>query len=138
MQNLQMNDANVQHLVTVNYQRMMAFEQAAFNTTDEALRAFYEARADESEANLKELCGALQVNEETLCNAQLCNHTIKNIQGKKNEGNILSFIISFEKTVNNWYKKAIAEIKSLPGEIAAILTKQQQAMGLSQSALHQL
>lgn len=138
MQQAKTFNTNVQHLITVNYQRMMAFEQAAFISDNENLRNFYAARADESETYLRELCTALNVNENNVCNAQLCHYTLKNINAQKNPNSMLQFIISFEKTVINWYKKAITDIKSLPEELAAILNRQHQSVGASQTALHQL
>ena len=66
---------NVQHLITVNYQRMVAFEQAAFSSDDKGLRSFYEARAAESENYLKELCEALNVSEDF--SLQSCDNVVK-------------------------------------------------------------
>lgn len=116
---------------------MMAFEQAAFNSQDESLRDFYAARADESEAYLKELCAALNVNE-NIAAALDCNDLLKNITGKKTAIRILDFIISFEKSVVNWYKKAISDIQSFPAELSEILNRQYQAVGASRLALQEL
>jgi hypothetical protein len=131
-------NSNLHYLITVNYQRMMAFEQAAFVSNDENLRSFYEARAGESEAYLGELCTALNINESSMLDAQLCNDTLKNITAKKNPGSVLQFIISFEKIVMSWYKKVIADRKNFPVELAAIVSRQQQSVGASAMALHKL
>jgi hypothetical protein len=138
MQQTMQFNGNLQYLIKLNYQRMMAFEQAAFVTSDEQLRKFYEERAGESEAHLGELCTALNINENSLYDAQLCNDTLKNINAKKNPGSMLQFIISFEKTVVNWYKRAFADIKSFPAELAVIVSRQQKSVGASAQALHQL
>lgn len=130
-------NGNVQHLIKVNYQRMMAFEQAAFNSPDESLRSFYAARADESEAYLKELCSALNVHESIASDIQ-CNDLLKNITTKKTAIRMLDFIIAFEKTVVNWYKKAITDIQSFPAELNEILSRQYKAVGASQLALQEL
>lgn len=130
-------NGDVQHLIKVNYQRMMAFEQAAFNSHDEALRDFYAARADESETYLKELCAALNVNE-NIAAALDCNDLLKNITGRKTAIRILDFIISFEKSVVNWYKKAISDIQSFPAELSEIINRQYQAVGASRLALQEL
>jgi len=138
MNQLTTANSNLQYLVTVNYQRMMAFEQAAFNSNHAHLREAYTERADESESYLKELCAALQIDEHTAMNTNLCNDTFKNINAKKTAGSLLHFIASFEKTVAGWYKKTIADISSLPADIAAIINRQYKAIDASAHALQTL
>ena len=133
MQNTIAFTGNVQHLITVNYQRMVAFEQAAFFSNDKKLRSFYEARADESENYLKELCAVLNVNDNFP--VQSCEHIIKNITAKKSAVGILGLIISLEKTVMTWYKKAINDVKSFPAEVIEIINRQYNAVGATQCAL---
>ena len=136
-QTIQYN-GNLQYLITVNYQRMMAFEQAAFISNNKILRDFYAARAEESEAYLYELSAALNIDESTVCDPRLCNELLKNINAKKTPGSMLLFIISLEKTVISWYKKVITEIKFLPVELATIVHRQHQCVGASAIALHKL
>ena len=136
MQNTITFTGNVQHLITVNYQRMVAFEQAAFFSNDKKLRSFYEARADESENYLKELCAVLNVNDNFP--VQSCEHIIKNITAKKSAISVLGLLISLEKTVMTWYKKAISDVKSFPADIKEIINRQYSAVGAMQYDLHRL
>jgi len=130
-------DGNVQHLITINYQRMMAFEQAAFISQNEELKKFYSLRAAESEQYLKELCTALNMSEPAVL-LQSCNDFLRNITTKKSTIRMLDFIISFEKVVLAWYKRAITDVKIFPAELGEILSRQYNAVGASQSALQLL
>lgn len=132
------SSSNLQYLVTVNYLRMMTFEQAAFNSHDEQLRKAYTERADESESYLKELCAALNMNESEAIDTNLCNDTFKNINTRKTPGSMLGFITSFEKNVAGWYKRAVADISSLPAELAAMVTRQYKAVKTSTLGLQSL
>lgn len=132
------SSSNLQFLVTVNYLRMMTFEQAAFNSHDEELRKAYTERADESESYLKELCAALNMNESEAIDTNLCNDTFKNINTRKTPGSMLGFITSFEKNVAGWYKRAVADISSLPAELAAMVTRQYKAVKTSTLGLQSL
>ena len=136
MQNTITFTGNVQHLISVNYQRMVAFEQAAFFSDDKRLRDFYEARADESENYLKELCAVLNINDNFP--GQSCENIYKNITAKKSAVSILGLIISLEKTVMTWYKKAVNEVKSFPEEVIEIINRQYSAVGATQYALQAL
>ena len=136
MQNNTTFTGNVQHLITVNYQRMVAFEQAAFSSNDNSLRSFYEARAAESESYLKELCEALNVSEDF--SLQSCENVVKNITAKKSAISVLGLLISLEKTVMTWYKKAISDVKSFPADIKEIINRQYSAVGAMQYDLQRL
>lgn len=127
---------NVQHLITVNYQRMVAFEQAAFSSDDKGLRSFYEARAAESENYLKELCEALNVSEDF--SRHSCDNVVKNITAKKTAVSVLGLLISLEKTAMTWYKKAISDVKSFPEDIKEIINRQYSAVGATQYDLQRL
>ena len=127
---------NVQHLITVNYQRMVAFEQAAFSSDDKGLRSFYEARAAESENYLKELCEVLNVSEDLSLHS--CDNVVKNIAAKKSAVSVLGLLISLEKTVINWYKKAISDVKSFPADLKEIINRQYNAVGALQYDLQRL
>ncbi len=127
-------DGNVQHLITINYQRMMAFEQAAYIAESKNLKSFYSERAAESEKYLRELCKALNVDEPAVL-LQSCNDFLRNITTKKTTNRMLGFIISFEKMVLAWYKRAVTDVKTLPQDISEIVSRQYQAVDASQSAL---
>lgn len=132
------SNSSLQYLVEVNYLRMVTFEQAAFNSNDEHLRQAFAERADESESYWRELCAALNLNESEALNTSLCNGTFKNINTRKTPGSMLGFITSFERTVAGWYKRAVADISSLPAELAAMVTRQYKAVKTSALSLQSL
>lgn len=144
MQSANYNDQNIQHLVKVNYQRMIAFEQAAFISEDDSLKSFYEARADESENHLKQLYSFLNMTEtEGEQYAMQTNETadkfIMNMfAGRKTSIKILESAKMLEKTMLDWYKKTIKEIKSLPKEIVEIVASQYRALSDAQVQLQYL
>jgi len=132
------SNSNLQYLVSVNYLRMMTFEQAAFNSNDEHLRQAYTERADASESYLKELCAAINMDESEAINNNLCNDTFKNINANKTPGSMLRFITSFEKTVAVWYKRAAADVSSWPAGIAEMVSRQYKALNTSTLELKSL
>src|ERR1700712_3068223 len=103
---------NIQHLISANYQRMMAFEQAAFICDESSLKSFFAARADESENNVQALCAYLNINaaEVEQYAAQHSGVTEKMAQlftGNKNAVKLLQSAKMLEKTILSWYKTAI-------------------------------
>ena len=142
MQTTNLFSGNIQYLIRVNYQRMMAFEQAAFLSNNGQLRSFYAARAVESETSLKELYAVIDMTEEE-GEIFARSHTedagfFNSIISQKNAMRLLEMIITLEKSVIRWYKKTIGEIKSIPADIAKMISRQYQAVGASQLALQQL
>ena len=94
---------NIQELISLNYQRMMAFEQAAFNSTDSTQQAFYTQRAEESEAYLKELYAALNMSEEEGEHFAASQQPLSFVVAtRKNSRQMLTAIILFERTVIAW------------------------------------
>jgi hypothetical protein len=138
------HDQNLQHLIKVNYQRMMAFEQAAHMSDDATLKSFYEARADESENNLRELYSCLNLTEsEGEKFAMQINDTSGNclfqvFTGKKSSLKILQATKTLEKKILDWYKAAINEIKSLPKEIVEVVSSQYKSLSDVQLQLQYL
>ena len=126
-------DQNIQHLINANYQRMMAFEQAAFVSHESSLKLFFEARADESENNLKELCSFLnipttEVEKLALQNSGEAEKVNSLFSVNKNAAKLIQSVKTLEKTMLGWYKTAIKEIKSLPKEIVAAVSMQYKTM----------
>jgi len=144
MQSANYYDQNIQHLIKANYQRMMAFEQAAFISDDASLKSFYEARADESENNLKQLYSCLNMSETEGENYATGNNGITDkylsqlFTGKKNSIKILQAARTLEKTILDWYKNAINEIKSLPKEVVEIVSSQYRLLSNAQLQLQYL
>lgn len=141
---LKNHDQNLQHLIKVNYQRMMAFEQAAHVSDDATLKSFYEARAEESENNLRQLYNCLNLTEaEGEKFAMEVNNTsgsclFEVFTGKKSSLKILQATKTLEKKILDWYKVAINEIKSLPKEIVETVSSQYRSLSDVQLQLEYL
>jgi len=144
MQSANYQDQNIQHLIKVNYQRMMAFEQASFISEDAVLKAFYAARADESENNLKQLYSVLNMTEAegekyAVQNSDAAgNYLLQLFTGKKTAVKILESAKMLEKTILDWYKNTINEIKSLPKEIVEVVSNQYRTLSDAQLQLQYL
>lgn len=137
MQFLQTNDKNIQFLIEANYQRMMSYEQAAFLTNEPSFKEFYQARADESEANMQQLQLLLsrpQADTNHLTDA-IGNHLF---HGKKTPIKILESVKVIEKTIIHWYKATIKEIAGLPREIVELVESQYKALTRTQVQLEHL
>ena len=144
MQSSNYQDQNIRHLIKANYQRMMAFEQAAFISDSASLKSFYAARADESENNLKQLYTCLNMSEAEGENyasqindkSSYCFSHL--FAGKKTSIKLLESAKTLEKTILDWYKTAINEIKSLPKEIVEVVSSQYGALSSVQLQLQYL
>jgi len=122
-------DRNIQFLITANYQRMVSFEQAAFLTNEPSFKKFYLEKAEESEINIKQLQLMLNMGNPAAVNpiANMANTDIMLagiFNGKKNSLKILASIKSIEKTIVDWYKTALKEIKGLPEEMVDMIQQQ--------------
>ena len=123
-------DKNIEHLMKANYQRMIAYDRAAFITDNQGLKSFYEARADESERNLKDLYRCVGMTDaEGDAYAARNNKSVNNylpqfFNGRKTSMKILESVNLLEKTIMGWYKSVITEIRSLPKEIVELITNQ--------------
>ena len=138
------HDQNLQHLIKVNYQRMIAFEQAAYISEDATLKSFYEARAEESENNLRQLYSCLNLTEAegemyaTQNNAISGNCLFQVFTGKKSSLKLLQATKTLEKKILDWYEAAIKEIKSLPAEIVEVVCNQYRSLSDVQLQLQYL
>lgn len=144
MQSSHYQDQNIRHLIKANYQRMMAFEQAAFISDNASLKSFYAARADESENNLKQLYSCLNMSEAegenyaSQINDKSTYYFSHLFAGKKTSIKLLESAKTLEKTILDWYKTAINEIKSLPKEIVEVVSSQYGALSNAQLQLQYL
>jgi len=143
MQPVNTQHQNIQYLISANYQRMMAFEQAAFVCDESALKSFFAARADESEANVNELCACLNISTaeaETYAAQQrgIAEKVAALYTGRKNTVKILQSAQLLEKTILGWYKSTIKEIAALPKEMAHIVANQYKALGEAEMQLQYL
>ena len=144
MQNTQIGiDANIQDLLIANYQRMVAFDQAAHLTQEEEMKDFYNSKAEESENNLKQLCACLNIDEDKAiamasANNSPLSHLQPMVQNRKNSLGILNAVKLLEKSLIKWYRDSIAELKSLPNDIMEIIQGQFQSMVQGQLQLNNL
>ncbi len=130
----------IRNLIRANYERMVAFEQAAFNVTDETLKNYFEAKASESEMNIVELNEVLsslsgekfEVEETAEQNMLGASHLFTG--QKKNVNTVLKNILFLEKSIIRWYKTGIKNLKGIPQGVNNILNK--QSVGLEASHIY--
>lgn len=128
-----MNNTNtaineIRNLIRVNYERMVAFEQASFNITDNALKTYFEQKAAESEMNIAELNEVLsslsgekfEVEESMEQNMLGASHLFT---GQKNVNVVLKNILFLEKTIISWYKSGMKNLKGISQSFNQILSK---------------
>jgi len=129
-----MNNTNIpaineiRNLIRANYERMVAFEQASFNITDNALKAYFEQKAEESEMNIAELNEVLsslsgekfEVEESIEQNMLGTSHLFT---GQKNVNVVLKNILFLEKTIIGWYKSGMKNLKGISQSFNHILNK---------------
>ncbi|MEO5681309.1 MAG: hypothetical protein ABIQ88_01645 [Chitinophagaceae bacterium] len=140
MQHSTIPDKNIQFLINANYQRMMSYEQAAFLTSEESFKDFYNARADESEANIHQLY-LLMNGQESTDSRQLqgSDATFAHLlHGKKTAVKILASIKTIEATILKWYKNTLAEIRDLPKHLLAIIEAQYRLLTNTRMQLEHL
>ena len=136
-------DANIQDLLIANYQRMVAFDQAAHLTQEEEIKDFYNSKAEESENNLKALCACLNIDEDKAiamasANSSLLASLQPMAQNKRNNLGILNTVKLLEKSLIKWYRDSISELKSLPNDIMQIIQGQFQSLVQGQAQLNNL
>lgn len=118
----------IQNLIVANYERMVAFEQAAFNAGTPSLQEYFEQRAEESEANIKELNDALinltgvpfEIESAAKQNLLGTSHLFT---GQKNITRLLKHIQYLEKAVIGWYKTGMKNLKGFSHAMTTLLTR---------------
>jgi hypothetical protein len=129
----------IQNLIRANYERMVAFEQASFNVTDQTLKTYFEAKADESEMNIVELNEVLsslsgekfEVEESSEQNMLGASHLFT---GQKNVNVVLKNILFLERSIIGWYKAGIKNLKGISQGFNDILNK--HSVGLEASHVY--
>ncbi len=138
MNNVNLAAKEIQNLIIANFERMVAFEQAAFNAATPQLKQYFEEKADESENNITELNVMLHhLNESTFDAEQEGKNllgTTHLFTGQKNMNALLKHIQYLEKTVMAWYKKGMTNLKGLSQNSTQVLSK--QYMGLQASHVY--
>jgi len=143
MQTTKSLDKNIQFLITANYQRMVSFEQAAFLTNEPSFKQFYLEKADESEINIRQLQLMLNLGNPLAENMMVepvnTDAMLAGIfNGKKSPLKILASIKSIEKTIANWYKTTLKEIKDLPAEMVGLIEEQYKSVNNAQLQMEYL
>ena len=118
----------IQNLIIANFERMVAFEQAAFNACTAQLKQYFEEKANESENNIEELNAVLKslnqnsfdVESEGKQNLLGMTHLFT---GQKNTTALLKHVQYLEKSVLGWYKKGMANLKGLSQMNIQILSR---------------
>jgi hypothetical protein len=135
-------DKNIQFLITANYQRMVSFEQAAFLTSEPSFKQFYLEKAEESEINIKQLQLMLNIGNplaENITEPVNTDAMLAGIfNGKKSPLKILASIKSIEKTIANWYKTTLKEIKDLPADMVGLIEEQYKSVNNAQLQMEYL
>lgn len=118
----------IENLIIANYERMVAFEQAAFNAGSPTLQEYFEDKAGESEKNIAELNEVLK----TLCGktfdledagTQNLLGTSQLFIGQKNINRLLKHIQYLEKTVISWYKNGMKNLKGFSHAMTQLLSR---------------
>lgn len=129
----------IRNLIRANYERMVAFEQAAFNVSDPALKVYFEERAGESELNIVELnevfssLSGEKFEVEAVAEKDMLG-TTHLFTGQKNVNLVLKNVLFLEKTIIGWYKTGIKNLKGLSHSLTHILNK--QSVGLKASHVY--
>ncbi len=139
-----MNNTNnafkeIENLIVANYERMVAFEQAAFNAGTLSIREYFQEKAAESEINISELNEALataggrtfEVENALQQNLLGTSHLFT---GQKNITRLLKHIQYLEKAVIKWYKTGMKNLKGYSNPMTQMLNK--HYMGLEASHVY--
>lgn len=129
----------IRNLIRANYERMVAFEQASFNVTEDSLKTYFESRAAESEINIVELNEVLsslsgekfEVEESAEQNMLGASHLFTS---QKNVNVVLKNILFLEKSIIGWYKTGIKNLKGISQGFNHILNK--HSVGLEASHVY--
>lgn len=118
----------IETLIVANYERMVAFEQAAFNAGTTSLRDYFQERAAESERNIAELNEVLSnlsgkrfdVENAAMQNLLGTSHLFT---GQKNITRLLKHLQYLEKAVIKWYKTGMKNLKGYSSSMTQLLSK---------------
>ena len=118
----------IQNLILANYERMVAFEQAAFNAGTDSVTLYFEEKAAESEKNIAELNDILaSVSTEKFDIEKAAGKnflgTSHLFTGQKNINTLLKHIQFLEKAVIAWYKTGMKNLKGLSHSITQLLSR---------------
>ncbi len=129
MKNTDIAVKEIRNLIVANYERMVAFEQAAFNAHTPSLQQYFESRSAESEMNITELNEVLaSVGGETfdmdMVSQQNLLGTSHLFTGQKNINLLLKHVQYLEKAVIKWYKTGMKNLKGFSQSMNQLLNKQ--------------
>ncbi len=137
MNNINQAVKELQNLMIANYERMVAFEQAAFNSGSNQLNLYFADKASDSEKNIAELRAVLSSisNSDFDVESEASKNLLGITQlftGQKNMNVLLKHIQYLEKLVMSWYKKGMNNLKGLSHNITLLLGKQYTELQASQ------
>lgn len=126
----------IQNLIVANYERMVAFEQAAFNAGSSSLQQYFEERAGESEQYIAELNEVLKTLTGNIMDLESVSQqnllgTSQLFTGQKNITRLLKHIQYLEKTVINWYKTGMKNLKGFSQSVTQVLNKHHSGLEAS-------
>jgi uncharacterized protein (TIGR02284 family) len=129
MNNINFAIKEIQHLIVANYERMVAFEQAAFNARTPSLQQYFESGAAESEMNITELNEILasvggEPFDVEMASRQNLLGTSHLFTGQKNINTLLKHVQYLEKAVIKWYKAGMKNLKGFSQSMTQVLSKQ--------------
>ena len=127
----------IQNLISVNFERMVAFEQATFNAGTNQLKQYFEEKANESEKNMEELNDVLFSINESMFDVD--SETSKTLlgtthlfTGQKNMNSLLKHVQYLEKSMISWYKQGIINLKGQSLNTIQVLNKHYADLKTSQ------
>ena len=118
----------IQNLILANFERMVAFEQAAFNALSPGLKEYFEEKATESENNIEDLNALLRSLKEPAYEIEEDGSknllgTTQLFTGEKNITVLLKHVQYLEKAVLSWYKKGMCNLKDISQASNQILNR---------------
>ena len=118
----------IQNLIVANYERMVAFEQAAFHAGSPSLQQYFEERAGESEMNIEELNEVFKSLTGNIFDLESASQqnllgTSQLFAGQKNINRLLKHLQYLEKTVIAWYKTGMKNLKGFSQSMTQVLSK---------------
>jgi hypothetical protein len=123
--------ASIGDLIQINYERMAAFDKASKLSTDEDLKNYFEARADESEQHIEALQELVPGSPEAGSGKKSFLPSCKLFDKAlylKNIPVLLDSARSVEKHMVEWYQKMIEGMSHLPADLVLLLQGQLESV----------
>lgn len=130
---------SIDNLIQVNFERMAAFDMASKTVEDEGLKNYFEAKANESECNIKELQqvrSEVGIPQTTSSQSTLlpASNTFAAAVYHNQINVIIDAVKCLEMHMMEWYQKIGDGLSNIPGEFKNLL--KQQLLLLKTGHLH--